>query len=104
MIFFDMWKPGDVPDKDGTSEVLTMLDGMTGFATRAFIGKPITVKVLADVTFSHFFCVFGLPRIIIVEDKSKFCGILTKTFENLGILVEVVSRENRKAVPDLVWL
>jgi hypothetical protein len=26
------------------------------------------------------------------------CGILTKTFENLGIYVEVVSRENHKAV------
>jgi hypothetical protein len=29
MIFLDMWKPGDVPEKDGTREVLTMMDGMT---------------------------------------------------------------------------
>jgi hypothetical protein len=98
MIFLDMWKPGDVPEKDGTREVLTMMDGMTGFAAGAFLGKPITAEVLADVTFSQFFCVFGLPRIIVVDADSKFCGIFTKTFENLGIHVEVVSRENHKAV------
>ncbi len=98
MIFLDMWKPGDVPEKDGTREVLTMLDGMTGFAAGAFLGKPITAEVLADITFSQFFCVFGLPRIVVVDADSKFCGIFTKTFENLGIHVEVVSRENHKAV------
>jgi hypothetical protein len=97
-IFLDMWKPSDVPEKDGTQEVLTMMDGMTGFAAGAFLGKPITAEVLADVTFSQFFCVFGLPRIIVVDADSKFCGIFTKTFENLlGIHVEVVSRENHKA-------
>jgi hypothetical protein len=32
MIFLDMWKLGDVPEKDDTGEVLTILDGMTGFA------------------------------------------------------------------------
>ena len=98
MIFLDMWKPGDVPEKDGTREVLTMLDGMTGFAAGAFLGKPITAEVLADITFSQFFCVFGLPRLIVVDADSKFCGIFQKTFENLGIHVEVVSRENHKAV------
>jgi hypothetical protein len=60
MIVLDMWKPGDVPEKDGTREVLTMMDGMTGFAAGAFLGKPITAEVLADFTFSQFFCVFGL--------------------------------------------
>jgi hypothetical protein len=93
MIFLDMWKLGDVPEKDGTREVLMMMDGMTGFAAGAF-----TVEVLAEVTFSQFFCVFGLPRIIVVDADSKLCGIFTKTFENLGIHVEVVSRENHKAV------
>jgi hypothetical protein len=29
VIFLDMWKPGDVLEKDGTWEVLTTLDGMT---------------------------------------------------------------------------
>jgi hypothetical protein len=98
MIFLNMWKPGDVPEKDGTREVLTMMDGMTGFAAGAFLGKPIIAEVLADVTFSQFFCVFGRPRIIVVEADRKLCGIFTKTFEKLGIHVEVVSRENHKAV------
>jgi hypothetical protein len=98
MIFLDMWKPGDVPEKDGTQEVLTMMDGMTGFAAGAFLGKPITAEVLANITFSQFFCVFGLPRIIVVDADSKLCGIFTKTFENLGIHLEGVSRENHKAV------
>jgi hypothetical protein len=31
MIFLDRCKPGNVPEKDQTREVLTMLDGMTGF-------------------------------------------------------------------------
>jgi hypothetical protein len=75
-----------------------MMDGMTGFAAGAFLGKPITAEVLADVTFSQFFCVFGLPRIMVVDTDSKLCGIFTKTFDNLGIHVEVVSRENHKAV------
>jgi hypothetical protein len=92
MIFLHMWKPGDAPEKDSTRELLTMLDGMTGFAAGDFLGKPITAEVRADRTFSQFFCVFGLPRL------SKFCGIFTKTFDNLGIHVEVVSRENHKAV------
>jgi hypothetical protein len=98
MVFLDMWKPGNVPEKDSTRELLTMMDGMTGFAAGAFLGKPITAEVLADVTFSQFFCVFGLPPIIVVDADSKLCGIFTKTFENLGIHVEVVSRENHKAV------
>jgi hypothetical protein len=75
-----------------------MMDGMTGFAAGAFLEKPITAEVLADVTFSQFFCVFGLPRIIVVDAYSKLCGIFTKTLENLGIHVEVVSRENHKSV------
>jgi hypothetical protein len=33
-----------------------------------------------------------------VDADSKLCGIFAKTFENLGIHVEVVSRENHKAV------
>ena len=98
VIFLDMWKPGDVPEKDGTREVLTMLDGMTGFAAGAFLGKPITAEVLADITFSQFFCVFGLPRLIVVDADSKFRGIFTTTFQNLGIHIEVVASENHKAV------
>jgi hypothetical protein len=98
MIFLHMWKPDWVPEKDGTREVLMMMDGVTDFAAGACLGKPITAEVLADVTFSQFFCVFGLPRIIVVDANSKLCGIVTKTFENLGIHVEVVSRENHKAV------
>jgi hypothetical protein len=71
MTFLDMWKPGDVPEKDGTREVLTaMLDGMTGFAVGAFLGKPITGEVLAGITFSQFFCVFGLPWIIVFHVAS----------------------------------
>jgi hypothetical protein len=54
MIFLDMWKPVDVPEKDGTREVLTMMDGMPAFAAGASLGKPITAEVLADVTFSQF--------------------------------------------------
>jgi hypothetical protein len=98
MIFLDMWKPGDVPEKDGTSKVLTMLSGMTGFAAGAFLGKPITAEILADITFSQSICVFGRPRLIIVDADNTFCGIFTKTFENLGIHVAVVSRDKRKAV------
>jgi hypothetical protein len=54
MIFLDMWKPGNVPEKDDAREVLMMMDGMTGFAAGAFIGKPTTAEVLANVTFPNF--------------------------------------------------
>jgi hypothetical protein len=68
MIFLDMWKP---PEKDNTHEVLMMLDGMMGFAAGAFLGKPITGDVLADVMFFQFFRVFDLPWLIVPGSESR---------------------------------
>jgi hypothetical protein len=96
MIFLDMWKP---PEKDNTHEVLMMLDGMMGFAAGAFLGKPITGDVLADVMFFQFFRVFDLPWLIVVKADSKLCGIFKKSFKNLGIHVEMVSHEKSQGVP-----
>jgi hypothetical protein len=54
--------------------------------------------VVADITFSQFFCVFGLPRLIVVDADSKIRGIFSTTFHNLGIHIEVVASENHKAL------
>ena len=66
-IFLDIWLPGEVPEKYGDHSVVTMLDGMTGFAQAAFLHEqPVTSETLAVVTFTHFFVPFGLPRLVIV--------------------------------------
>jgi hypothetical protein len=100
----DMWKPGNILEIDGTGEMYTILDGMTGSGAGAFFGKPITAEVLADVTFPQFFCIISLPHLIVLDADSKLCGIFKKTFKKLGIHAEVVSHENHKAVSNECFL
>jgi hypothetical protein len=45
---------GNVPEKDGTQEVLTMMDGMTGFAVGAFLRKLSQRKFLLTLPFPNF--------------------------------------------------
>jgi hypothetical protein len=98
VIFLDIWQPGEVTEKDGSFAVLTMLEGMCSFAATAFLPQSITSETLADATFSTFFAHFGMPRLIVVDADSKFCGMFKVLFENLGIPVEAVSKGNHKAV------
>jgi hypothetical protein len=61
VIFLDIWQPGEILEKDGSFAVLTMLEGMCGFAGAAFLPKRITSETMADATFSTFIPHFGLP-------------------------------------------
>ena len=38
VVFLDFWKPGDIPDQEGSIKILTCLDCMTGFGIEAAIG------------------------------------------------------------------
>jgi hypothetical protein len=93
--FLSMWKPGNVLEKGETHEVLTMLDGMPSFAAGAFLGKPITVEVLADIAFSQFCCVFGLPQTTAsyVASPQKSSRIWPSS-----MWMWLVTRENHEAV------
>jgi hypothetical protein len=99
VFFLDIWwQPGEIQEKDGSCAILTMLEGMCGFGAVAFLPKKITSETLADAMFSTFVPVFGLPRLIIVDADSKFCGMFVTLFRNLGIQVESTSRGNHRAV------
>ena len=73
MVFIDFWEPGEIPDWDGSPNILTLLDSMTGFG----IGEDIVMKEIAPDQvawwdFGNFFFSFGLPKIIVVDADGLF--------------------------------
>jgi hypothetical protein len=75
VIFLDIWQPGEVTEKDDPFAVLTMLEGICSFAATAFLPQKITSETLADAMFRTLFAHFGMPRLIVVDADSKFCGM-----------------------------
>lgn len=98
VIFLDIWSPGDIMDKGGTTKVLTMIDCMTSFAMVAFLQGDINAENVANATLSSFFIAVGLPRLIIVDADNIFAGVFKQLFQLLMIPIHQVSRENHKAI------
>ena len=76
IMFLDVWTPGEIPSKLGHLKVLTMLEGMSGFAGVAPIAKEDSATI-AQATFRSFFIPFGLPRLVVVDAGNPMHGVLT---------------------------
>ena len=98
VMFLDIWSPGDIPDTAGNFKVLTALCCMTGYAIGVPLPKEITSTSLAHLSFMHIFVPFGLPRLVIVDDDSKFKGFFIAMLTNIGMAIDPVSPQNHKAV------
>lgn len=98
VVFLDVWSPGDLPEKSGSTKLLTCIDGMTGFADAVDLPISVTAESVAVATFAGFFVRNGLPRLIVVDQDGIFKGIFKELYELLGIPVQPVSPENHKAV------
>jgi Integrase zinc binding domain len=73
-VFLDIWSPGDITDKDGTTKVLTLIDSMTSFAMGAFLHTTINSETVANAALATFYTTIGIPRLIIVDADSIFAG------------------------------
>lgn len=85
VIFLDLWSPGDIVDKGGTTKVLTLIDCMTSFVMAAFLQGDINAENVANAALSTFFIAVGLPRLIIVDADNIFAGVLKQLFALLLI-------------------
>ena len=75
IMFLDVWTPGEVPSRLGHIKVLTMLEGMCGFAGAAPLAKEDSIAV-AQATFTSFFIPFGLPRLVVVDAGNPMHRVL----------------------------
>jgi len=67
IMYLDIWLPGDLAEKDGTTKVLTAYCCMTGFANAVSLRQPITAESVAMAAFGSFFIPNGLPHLIFVD-------------------------------------
>ena len=97
VVFLDFWSPGDsVTDKDSTKKVLTYNCCITSFVAVGFAGDGIDAKSVEILAMECFFTPFGLPRLIIVDADSFFCGSFEELCKSLGVPVYAVSRETHR--------
>jgi hypothetical protein len=75
VVFLDFWSPGDMSDKWGNINVLTMLDCTKGFAMAKLLKGTPPVKEIASAIMAAFFSSVGLPRLIVV-DADKWFAVL----------------------------
>ena len=99
---FDAWKPGDIPNKGRGKlppdvAVLTGMDVMTGFAAQGEM-YAIDSEEAARVMLTRFGGVFGLPKLVLIDDGSKCKDLLIKTCEVLMIKYHVISKGSHKAM------
>ena len=97
IMFLDVWTPGEIPSSLGHVKVLTMLEGMCGFAGAAAITKEDSIAV-AQATFSAFFVPFGLPRLVVVDAGNPMHGVLVVMCKTLGVPHMAVARGNHRAI------
>ena len=83
-MFLDVWTPGEVPSRLGHTKVLTMLEGLYGFAGAAPLPKEDSTT-MAQATFATFFIAFGLPRLIVVDAGNPMHGLLVVMCKTLGV-------------------
>ena len=97
VVAMDTYSPGEIPTKLGETKILTYIDVMTGFVAQAFL-REISSKTVAIAAFTSFFSVFGLPKVILIDQGSENAGTLKSMCELLAISYHVVSKENHKAI------
>ena len=103
-VFLEFWSPGDsVTDKSAATKVPTYTCCMKSFAAAGFIGGEITAEKVPILALESFFSLFGLPKLILVEDDTIFKGFFLQLFESLGILVKAVLKENHRAVRNEIF-
>jgi hypothetical protein len=101
IISMDVWHPGKT-DKIGSTEkthraILTSLCNMTGFTSLAFLSN-LTSDLITRLAFSHIFVPNGLPKLILIDDRSKFKGLLIQTCEAIGLQYYVACPEAHNAI------
>ncbi len=99
---FDVWRPGDIPNKGRNKlppceGVLTGLNIMTAFAGAGEVFSLDSGDV-ARVMVSRFFCVTGLPKLILIDDGSELKDVLVKTCQVLMVQHHLVTKGNHKAI------
>ena len=102
---FDYWKPGDEttipsPTDGGGPPIKAMLTGMcimTSFVTTGEV-FAITAEESARVIMTKFFCVYGIPKLIILDQDSAFKDILVSTCKLLQVKYHPVTKGNHKAI------
>ena len=88
---------GHIPSNLGHIKVLTMLEGMCGFAGAAPMAKEDSGSV-AQATFASFFIPFGLSRLVVVDAGNPMHGVLVVMCKTLGVPHITVSRGNHRAI------
>ena len=82
MVFINFLGTGNIPDQDGSLNILTCLDFMTGFGIAADTRmKECISDQAARWAFGNLFVPFGVPKIIVVDADGIFSGIFRKTFQ-----------------------
>ena len=97
IMFLDVWTPGEVPSNLGHAKVLTMLEGMCGFAGAAPLNREDSATV-AQATFTSFFIPVGLPRLVVIDVGNPMHGVLVVMCKTLGVPHMTVSRGNHRAI------
>ena len=75
IMFLDVWMSGEIPCRLGHTKVLTMLEGMCGFAAAAPLSKENPLNV-AQAKFTTFFIPFGLPHLVVVDAGNPMHGLV----------------------------
>ena len=84
VVFLDFWEPGDIPDWDVSSKILTCLDCMMVLGIGSETGlKEISSYQAARWSFGNLFVPFGLPKMIVVDVDGIFLEISTKISKRL---------------------
>ena len=102
---FDFWKPGDgttipSPTDGGGPPIKAMLTGMCIMTSFVATGEvfAVTAEESARVIMTRFFCVYGIPKLIILDQDSAFKDILVSTCDLLQVKHHTVTRGNHKAI------
>src|SRR5210317_831761 len=77
--------------------VITYLCNMTGFATVAFISN-VDSQNMARISFSQFFTIRGMPRLILIDDGSENKGDLLNLCNILKLDHHTVSPESHDGI------
>ena len=91
VVFLDFWEPEDIPDWNGSRNILTCLDCMIGFGLGPYTGmKEITSYQATQWNFGNLFVPFGLQKMIFADVDFLLAGILKKTFQET-LLIPVLT-------------
>ena len=75
VIFFNVWYPDRISTKYVETKFLYSMKEVAGFFDRSAI-KEKTSNMMARTAFHQLFVPNGLPRLMIVDDRSAFKGLV----------------------------